>query len=312
MQYGTFGGAMDVLADRIEEELPRLRRYARVLLHSEVDADDLVQECVLRALSRTHLWQKDTDLRAWLFTILHNQYVNNVRRSARRGYSLELDDIDEEMHHFPTQDIHLELRDLVRALTLLPNDQRNAVLLVGLEGLDYQAVAKVVGVPVGTVRSRLSRGRDALRRLMGMNSDSNPEAKTVRAAVAPVDNVQNDPQATAAPQTAEVLFAPKRQPVVASAAPAGELVREPCILAAFPPAHRGEARTVALASPERETPHPIPRSTVARVRTWLSYGMTLRQAADTCGVAIPAIKQALRSDAISRRRSAQPARTVAA
>jgi RNA polymerase sigma-70 factor, ECF subfamily len=293
---------MDVLADRIEDELPRLRRYARVLVRSEVDADDLVQECVLRALSRTHLWQEDTDLRAWLFTILHNQYVNNVRCSARRGYSVELDDIDEEMHHFPTQDIHLELRDLVRALALLPEEQRTVVLLVGLEGLDYQAVAKVTGVPVGTVRSRVSRGRQGLRRLMGMKPGSDVGAKIARAAVALAANVQNDPQATTARQAAEAPFAPKRQPVVASAVPAGELVRKPRILAAFSPAQRGEARTVALASPERETPHPIPRSTVARVRTWLSYGMTLRQAADACGVAIPAIKQALRSDALSRNR----------
>jgi hypothetical protein len=178
--------------------------------------------------------------------------------------------------------------------------------------MEYKTAAQVVGVPVGTVRSRLSRGREGLRRLMGMTPDSTPEAKIARAAVAPAANVQIDPQATTAPQAAEALFAPKRQPVVASAVPAGELVRKPRILAAFPPAQRGEARTVALASPEREAPHPIPRSTVARVRTWLSYGMTLRQAADACGVPIPAIKQALRSDALSRHRSAPQGRAVAA
>ena len=302
---------MDVLADRIEDELPRLRRYARVLVRSEADADDLVQECVLRALSRTHLWQEDTDLRAWLFTILHNQYVNNVRRSARQGRSVELDDIDEEKHHFPTQDKRLELRDLKRALALLPAEQRTVVLLIGLEGMDYGTAAEVVGVPVGTVRSRLSRGREGLRRLMGMNSNGTPEAKIARAAIVPV-NVENDPQATSAPQAADALLAPKRQPVIASAAPAGELAQKPHILAALPSGHRGRARTVARASREQETSLAIPRSTVARVRTWLSYGMTLRQAANTCGVAIPAIQQALQSDGLSPHRSAQRGRAVVA
>jgi RNA polymerase sigma-70 factor (ECF subfamily) len=173
---------MDDLAHQISEQMPRLRRYARALLRSEVEADDLVQECVLRALSKRHLWQEGTDLRAWLFTILHNLYVNHVRRSAREGLSLDVSNIDKETGHFPGQDKRLELRDLDRALARLPDEQRTVIFLIGLEGMDYATAAKVVGVPVGTVRSRLSRGREELRRLMGIKPDSHAEAKMARAA----------------------------------------------------------------------------------------------------------------------------------
>jgi RNA polymerase sigma-70 factor (ECF subfamily) len=134
---------------RIEAELPRLRRYARALVRDVVDADDLVQECLTRALAKLHLWQEGSDLRAWLFTILHNQYVNQIRRSIR-------------------MEKRLELRDLDRALGRLPAEQRAVILLVGLEGMPYSAVAEVLAIPTGTVRSRLSRGRLALRDLMGI------------------------------------------------------------------------------------------------------------------------------------------------
>jgi RNA polymerase sigma-70 factor, ECF subfamily len=174
--------AMDEWAERIGEQMPSLRRYARVLLGSEVDADDLVQECVLRALTKRHLWQEGTNLRAWLFTMLHNQFVNGFRRSVRQGRSVDVSDLDEVRHQLPRQDKRLELRDLDRALTLLPEDQRTVILLIGLEGFDYRTVAQVEGVPVGTVRSRLSRGREGLRRLMGMTPGGNTEAKMAQAA----------------------------------------------------------------------------------------------------------------------------------
>lgn len=167
---------MDELAHRIGEQMPRLRRYALALLRSEEEADDLVQECVLRALTKRHLWQEGTDLRAWLFTILHNQFVNSVRRRARQGMSVDVSDFDEETHQVPRQDKRLELRDLDRALALLPEEQRAVILLVGLEGMAYETAAEVVGVPIGTVRSRLSRGREGLRRLMGIRSESRAAA----------------------------------------------------------------------------------------------------------------------------------------
>jgi RNA polymerase sigma-70 factor, ECF subfamily len=138
----------------------------------------------LRASSplKEALWQEGIDLSAWLFTILHNQHVNNVRRSARQGSFVDVSDIDEETHQMPRQDKCLKLRDLDRALALLPDEQRSVILLVGLEGMDYDTAAKVVGVPVGTIRSRLSRGREGLRRLMGITPDSYAEAKMAKAA----------------------------------------------------------------------------------------------------------------------------------
>jgi RNA polymerase sigma-70 factor, ECF subfamily len=162
----------------IEAEIPRLRRYARALTHDAVIADDLVQDCLARALGRLHLWREGTDLRAWLFTILHHQYVNHVRRSAREGAAVGLTDREPMLARAPQQGKRLELRDLERAFAKLPGTQQSAVLLVALEGMRYEEVAAVLNVPVGTIRSRLSRGREALRRLTGNTPDE--EARPIR------------------------------------------------------------------------------------------------------------------------------------
>jgi RNA polymerase sigma-70 factor, ECF subfamily len=159
----------------IEAEIPRLRRYARVLTRDVAGADDLVQDCLTRALEKLHLWQEGTDLRAWLFTILHNQYVNHVRRAVREGVPVGLSDTEPLLAQMPRQGKRLELRDLERALAKLPDDQRSVILLVGLEGMRYEEAAEILDVPTGTVRSRLSRGRDALRRLMGIVPDRQAE-----------------------------------------------------------------------------------------------------------------------------------------
>lgn len=156
----------------IEAEIPRLRRYARALTRDAAAADDLVQDCLTRALGKLHLWQRGTDLRAWLFTILHNQYVNYVRRSVREGAAVGLSDTEPQLTRAPHQGHRLELRDLERAIAKLPEEQRSAILLVGLEGMRYEEVAAVLDVPVGTIRSRLSRGREALRRLVDMDDRS--------------------------------------------------------------------------------------------------------------------------------------------
>ena len=151
----------------VEAEIPRLRRYARALTRDATRADDLVQSCLTRAVAKQHLWQYGTDLRPWLFTILHNQHVNDVRRSVREGITVELGEAPQltvESNAVPS----LELRDRERAIGKLPAEQREVILLVGLEGIAYEEVAVVLDVPVGTVRSRLSRGRDQLRRLMGV------------------------------------------------------------------------------------------------------------------------------------------------
>jgi RNA polymerase sigma-70 factor (ECF subfamily) len=151
----------------IEAEIPRLRRYARALARDVMTADDLVQECLTRALDKSRLWEQGTDLRAWLFTILHNQYVNHVRRSLREGVAVRLSEREPLLTRVPQQGEWLELRDVERAIAKLPEAQRSVILLVGLEGMRYEEVAAILDVPVGTIRSRLSRGRDALRRLTG-------------------------------------------------------------------------------------------------------------------------------------------------
>jgi RNA polymerase sigma-70 factor (ECF subfamily) len=156
---------MHAVHTRIADELPRLRRYARALMKDPDRADDLVQETVVRALSKAHLWKPDTDLRAWLFTLMHNQYVNAIRSAVRRGSHSSLD-AALEIGRPGNQTEHLELRDFRAALDRLPAEQREVVLLIGLEGLKYEEVAEITGVPVGTVRSRLSRARETLREMM--------------------------------------------------------------------------------------------------------------------------------------------------
>jgi RNA polymerase sigma-70 factor (ECF subfamily) len=180
----------------IEAEIPRLRRYARALTRDVVTADDLVQDCLTRALGKLHLWQEGTDLRAWLFTILHNQYVNHIRRSVREGVAVSFNESEPLLRRAPQQGKRLELRDLERAITKLPTEQRSVVLLVGLEGMRYEEVAAVLGVPVGTVRSRLSRGREALRRLTGTDPDRSAGSDAGKAALPSGLRCQKTPSAS--------------------------------------------------------------------------------------------------------------------
>src|ERR1700675_2542351 len=130
------GRPMTGFGSLLQNEIPRLRRYARALTRDATRADDLVQSCLTRALAKKHLWQPGTDMRAWLFTILHNQNVNDVRRSMREGVTVAI----EEMAPVGVQPgamVKLELRDLDRAIAKLVPEQRQVILLVGLEGLSY-------------------------------------------------------------------------------------------------------------------------------------------------------------------------------
>ena len=159
----------------LTQQVPRLRRYARALTGDRNAADDLVQDTLERALSRFHLWREGSDLRAWLFTIMHNIYVNQIRSRIRRQHeALETEPAAESVRA-PEPD-WLELRDLEAALGRLPDEQRAVVLLVGLEELSYAAAAQVIGAPVGTVMSRLARGRERLRTLL----DANASAATLK------------------------------------------------------------------------------------------------------------------------------------
>lgn len=160
---------------RLEEQIPRLRRYARALTRDTHRADDLVQDTLVRALAKQHLWQAGTNLRAWLFTLMHNQHVNDVRKSNREGGNVDVEDMASVLVATTDPTARRQLRELERSLAQLPLEQREAILLVGLEGLRYDEAAAVLGVPIGTVRSRLSRGREALRRLMGIVPDRQAE-----------------------------------------------------------------------------------------------------------------------------------------
>jgi len=146
--------------DQVVALIPRLRRYARALLGDAGAADDLVQDTLERALGKLHLWTPGTDLRAWLFTVMHNVYVNQLRR---RRESTAFDQESTEIPVRAAQEGALLSRDLQRGLERLPAEQLEVLLLVVLEDMSYQEVATAIGVPIGTVMSRLSRARDKLR-----------------------------------------------------------------------------------------------------------------------------------------------------
>lgn len=150
----------------IEEHIPRLRRYARALVGDRARADDLVQDTLERAWGKFHLWRRGSDLRAWLFSIMHNVYVNSVRKNSTAPMLLPLEDDALDVPVRAAQDDGLQVRDVHAALGCLPQEQREVLLLVGLEEMRYEEVAKVLDIPLGTVMSRLSRGRERLRQIM--------------------------------------------------------------------------------------------------------------------------------------------------
>ena len=163
------------------QHLPRLRRYARALTGDRGRADDLVQDTLERALVKFHLWQPGSDLRAWLFTIMHNVFINQLRAGAGTVI-MPLDDETVLPAIRATQSDRLEVLDLQIALSRLPEEQRTTLILVALEDMSYEEAAKVTGVPVGTVRSRLSRARHALIRMVdGLTiNEISPEAGITR------------------------------------------------------------------------------------------------------------------------------------
>ena len=152
------------IAESIAPHLPYLRRYARSLTGDAWAADDLVQDTLERAWAKSALWRGVADMRGWLFGIMHNLHVDGVRRP--RIATQTMDDDTPEVATAPTQGERLAVLDLQAALDLLPLEQKEIVLLVALEDMAYADVAKTLGIPIGTVMSRLSRGRERLRALM--------------------------------------------------------------------------------------------------------------------------------------------------
>jgi RNA polymerase sigma factor (sigma-70 family) len=163
-------------AESIVELIPRLRRYARALAGDRIGADDLVQDTLERAWSKLHLYRRGTDLRAWLFTVMHNVYVNQLR-ALRPAASF-----DEEMPELalPARTDTLELRDLDAAIRRLPTDQREVLLLVALEEMSYEEAAGTLGIPIGTVMSRLARAREKLRSMLSGLPPDGKQLKIVK------------------------------------------------------------------------------------------------------------------------------------
>jgi RNA polymerase sigma-70 factor (ECF subfamily) len=147
----------------IVAQIPHLRRYALALLGDSERADDLVQDCLERAWSRFHLFREDGNLRAWLFTIMHNVNANAARRASRRPRTVPYEHDRHAMPVAGNQEDRVAVAALWRALEDIPVEQREVVLLVGLEQMTYEEVARILDIPVGTVMSRLHRGRERLR-----------------------------------------------------------------------------------------------------------------------------------------------------
>jgi RNA polymerase sigma-70 factor (ECF subfamily) len=148
----------------LEREIPRLRRYALALTRDSVRADDLVQSTLVRALAKSHLWQPGTNLRRWLFTILHNRRVSEVRSLIREQRALADERIASISPASSDPSTRIALLELDRAIAGLPEARRQVVLLIGLEEMSYGEAAGILRVPIGTVRSRLARVRETLRK----------------------------------------------------------------------------------------------------------------------------------------------------
>ncbi|RFC69131.1 MULTISPECIES: RNA polymerase sigma factor [Mesorhizobium] len=168
---------MDDRRTAILAEIPRLRRYARALLRGRESSDDLVQDTLERALGKMENWQTGDSPRRWLFTIMHHLFIDQTRRRNRRGEDvmLSLDD-DEALGQQALQQETAEAGEVLDALSALSPDRRAAIVLVGVEGFSYAEAAGMLGVPAGTVMSRVARGREEMRRLL----DDNARRKTLK------------------------------------------------------------------------------------------------------------------------------------
>ncbi len=157
------------LNSEIVAMLPRLRRFARALTGQASDADDVVQIAVERALTRLHQFQDGTRFDSWMFTILRNAWIDETRTQARRTRVFAPAELGERVGDDGAGAMHarLEASEMWKAMQALPGDQREAIALVCVEGLAYREAADALGVPIGTLTSRLARGREALQKMLG-------------------------------------------------------------------------------------------------------------------------------------------------
>jgi RNA polymerase sigma-70 factor, ECF subfamily len=146
----------------IAREIPRLRRYALTLVNESQAADDLVQDTLERAIRKRGQWRRRGAIRSWLYRILYTVFVNNCAANAKHNGDIGLDDAP-QLWARARQEDQAHCRDIAEAMQRLPHDQRAAIALTAIEGLPYDEAAEVLDIPIGTLRSRLSRGREALR-----------------------------------------------------------------------------------------------------------------------------------------------------
>ncbi len=170
---------MSQVLDEIEGCVPALRRYARALTHNPDRADDLVQDCLERAIRKRGLWRPSGSVRSWVFRILLNVHRNDLRRTRRPPLPLSLDDAmpGNEPAGPDVQPGRLALAETARAMQALPDEQREVLLLVAVEEMSYAEAAAVLSIPVGTLMSRLARARAALR---GLTETGAPKLRSVK------------------------------------------------------------------------------------------------------------------------------------
>ncbi|MEH3102209.1 RNA polymerase sigma factor [Sphingomonas adhaesiva] len=153
--------------DELLTLIPRLRRFAHALARDGADADDLLQASVERALVRQDQWQPGTRLDSWMYRIMRNLWIDTARAAQRRGETFVPPDAGEEVGAMGGQEASVELHHVMRAMRTLPAEQREAVALVVVEGFAYKEAAEILDVPIGTLTSRLVRGREALMTRLG-------------------------------------------------------------------------------------------------------------------------------------------------
>jgi len=157
---------MGMMAE-VEPLIPALRRYASAMVRDRDAADDLVQDCLERVISHWETRRRAEDTRQWVFAIAHNLIVNKLRRDVRRGQHIDIADVEEGVLATPAAQEHrVTHTELMKALAALPADQRSVILLVSVEDLSYAEAAEALGIPIGTVMSRLARGRERLQRAL--------------------------------------------------------------------------------------------------------------------------------------------------
>lgn len=172
--------ALAETATLLEAQIPTLRRYARSLTRNTVDADDLVQDCLTKAMKNLHRWEPGTNLRAWLFVILRNTFLNDRRRSKREAMTSDLLEQTDVAAVPADQEARLAVIEVREALKQLSDEHRETLTLIAIEGLTYEEAAVVLDVAVGTIRSRLSRARAALRDLVDVEVSSNDPPRSKR------------------------------------------------------------------------------------------------------------------------------------